>query len=176
MGATYANTVVFGTELAAVRAACARPAYVTDLGEAVAVFTRSDDELEPAAPELSSALPGAVVWSVSVFDSDLLSSSVHVDGQEITTGTVPDPIELFGDVAGTDAGPPLDAAALVAALGRGDPEIVRTILEADELFAEDRHARLCTAVGVDRRVAGCGYRYLTVDPNGWQPTELEHLT
>lgn len=164
MGATYASSVVFGSGLEAVRAACARPAYLAGLDEAIAVFARADDEFQPTADQLSVQLPGAVVWSVSVFDSDQLSFSVYVDGREIATGT-----------ATPGMPPPPDADAFVAAIGRGDPGTIRSIFESDEVFAEDWHAKLCTAVGVDQRVAGCGYRYLAADQQPWRPGELEHL-
>lgn len=174
MGSFYTHVTLFDTDLDAASGAIPGPAFAGTLDDLVLVFAEADDQGEPVTgPALSSAL-GCVALTVSVHDDDLLAYVVHRAGEVVTTGVVPDPEDVFGPEAGVDAFPP-DPAALIAALGRGDEDAVRSALDREYVFASDQHRDLCTALGLPTAPVGWGYRYLCQEPDAFDGPPLTRL-
>jgi len=73
---------------------------------------------------------------------------------------------MMGD-AGGEAPEPADAsataAALVAAVGRGDAAAVEHALLADNIFASESHHGVFAALGLPTIGVGWGHRYLEQD-------------
>lgn len=182
MGSFYVNVTLLGTDLAAVRAAHAGPAYGFEEDGAVVLFAEADDDqqLTTAGP-LSEAL-GCAALAVGVHDDDILFYEVHREGRLLSAGAVPDPSEYFDfdpELLAEAAGEPAaamratpDPDALVSALGQGDTGAVAAAFEADELFATHRHLALTKALGLPGGAAGWGYRYLSRDRGGWTGPDL----
>lgn len=163
MGSFYANTTYLDVRLDEVRRAGTGPAYALAAGADVVVFPA--DEMaamagEPAGVARVTAQLGCRALTVSVYDSDIFSWTVHVDGAPVTAGAVPDPDEYFDD---GPPGQPPDAAALVSALGRGDATTVATLLARTYVFADELHRELVGALELPAVAVGLGYRYLAGD-------------
>jgi hypothetical protein len=164
MGATYANVTVVGTTGPAVVDALGdEPAFVADAGDGtVVVFAEADEDGGFSAgitARLLSAAVAAPALEVSVFDEDLLQYQVCVGGETVTDGL--SPIEVAEEMIGPgEVMPATDPERLVAVLGRGDPAAVRRVLNADMVFATDRHAQFATALGLPDWAAARGFRYL----------------
>lgn len=171
MGSFYVNVTLLGVGLDSVQGAWPGPALAFEEGGDVVLFAEADDEqaVVTAGP-LSEAL-GCVAVGVGVHDDDICFWEVHRNGELVASGAVPDPSEYFdfdeellGDGGGAAAP---DADALVAAVGRGDADAVRSALGGDVLFATDRHRELATALGLPAGAVGWGHRYLAGDPAAW---------
>jgi hypothetical protein len=170
-----------------------RPAFLFAEADAVVVFAEADDEGAPRSGEALSAALGCIAVSVGVHDDDILFVEVHNKGESIVSGAVPDPAAYFGFDAdmladldpamleglepspSSDAGGPPDAAALVAAIGRGDVDAVRGAFEQEFVFATERHDALASALGLPRGAVGWGYRYLSRDDTGYAGPSLVTL-
>jgi hypothetical protein len=162
MGSTYANVTVVGTTGGDVVAALGEdPAFVADAGDGNVVVFAAADEMDGfsagiTARRLSTAL-GRPALEVAVFDEDLLTYQVCVDGESVAEGVSPPEIaEAMGEV---DVPRP-DAAALVAALGRGAVDEARAVLGGSYVFATDRHTRLAEALGLPSWASSHGFEYL----------------
>ncbi len=173
MGATYANVTVLGTSGPDVIAALGgAPAFVADAGDGNVVVFAEADEMDGfgegiTARHLSTAL-GRPALEVAVYDEDLLDYQVCVGGESVTRGLCPPEVaEAMGEV---DVPVP-DPAALVAALGQGDADRVRQVLEADMVFCTDRHAQFAEALGLPSWAAAQGFGYLD-DGDGDVPVPL----
>lgn len=179
MGNFYTNVTLIDVELEQVRAVLAEPAFLAAGENAVVVFASVDEDApeEGTAPLLSAAF-GCRALAVSVHDDDILAFMVFDRGELVVNGAVPDPALVFGDEFGemlAEMGkqfPPVDAEAVVGALGRGDVEAVRVVLTDDFVFATERHAALCSALGLPTFGAGWGYRYLQSSPEHFKGPEL----
>lgn len=187
MGSSYGNVTLLGTSIDAVLGAAPRPAFVVADGDAVVVFAEVDDQGALTSGAALSAALGCVAVSAGVHDDDIFFVEVHVAGRAVASAAVPDPAAYFdlgSDVlaelaaldpemlaaAGIDAdaltGPPagaFDADAVVQALGRGNPSAVRAALDADVVFATERHAAVVEGLGLSRAAVGWGHRYLVHD-------------
>jgi hypothetical protein len=175
MGSFYTNVTLFGTDLDAAVGAIPGPAFAGALEDDVVVVYAAADDLgeSVAGPALSAAL-GCVALTVSVHDDDLLAFWVHRAGELVTAGIVPDPDDVFGPEVDMAPVPP-DAAALVAALGRGDEDAVRSALDRDYVFASDQHRDLCTALALPTTPVGWGFRYLAQESGGYIGPSLTRL-
>lgn len=183
MGNFYGNVTVLGSSLERVREVAPPPVMAFEEGDTVVVFAEVDDNGVCVSAQLMSEALGAVTFSASVHDDDILGFAVHDGGRVVGIGEVPDSSEYFGLddetiaalVAEADGGipkelldatpdgPPLDAEALVRALGRGDVGAAAAALSGDFVFATERHAALAEALGLPTAAAGWGYRYLDRD-------------
>ena len=172
MGSFYGNVTLVGTDLDQVVPHVAGPALGFADGDCVVVFAAEDDEGGPQSGGRMSAALGCTAFSVGVHDDDILFFEVHRAGELVLTGAVPDPAEVFD--AG-EPGPRVDPDALIAAVGRGDPQRVRTALEVDVVFATDRHVSLCEALGLPTSAAGWGYRYLEREADAYDGPVLTTL-
>jgi len=188
MGSSYANlTVVGATTDAVIGALSGQEALVTHArGGIVGVFPADEENGWPLLGQhLSAALRTAVIGAL-VFDDDILNVLTWIDGELVDDLCVPDPADYFGpgaaaaaaemaefgDLAemGIDAGalglgpsasPGHDARRLVELLRRGDAAEVRRVVEGDEAFATERHAKLAAALGLPAEFAGWGHHHLT---------------
>jgi hypothetical protein len=158
MGSFYGNVTLLDTDLDTIRAAVDVPAFVAAIGGDVVVFSASDDEgSPPASASQLSATSGGRAISALVHDDDILFLEVFDDGALTFQGAVPDPAEVFGE---GEPGEPIDAAALVGAVGRGDVSAVATALATDVVFATELHHSLCEALSIPTAAVGWGHRYL----------------
>jgi hypothetical protein len=172
MGSTYANVTVLGTGLDPVRETLAGTgAHLAAVGIDVVVFSPHDEEQMGArvtAEQLSSAL-GATVVDVVVFDEDFVAIHVVQGGQVAAATTAPpNGAEIMAEMGGEPApGAHLSraesAAALVAAVGRGDIDRLKTALEADNVFASESHHGIFAALDLPTVGVGWGHRYLEQD-------------
>ena len=172
MGSTYANVTVIGTGLDAVREALAGTgAHLAEVAGDVVVFSPHDEEQmgdQITAQHLSTAL-GAIAIDVVVFDEDFVTIHVVAEGQVAAAATAPpNGAEIMGEMSGEDApgshlSPGDAAAALVAAVGRGDAVAVKHALEADNVFASESHHRIFAALALPTIGVGWGHRYLEQD-------------
>jgi hypothetical protein len=190
VGNFYSNVTLLGASLEAVRAVSPRPALLFVDGDAVVVFAEADDEGVPRSGEALSAALGCIAVSVGVHDDDILFVEVHDSGEFVLGGAVPDPEIYFGVDAVTpgghdpstleglapagspDLGGAPDAAALVAAVGRGDIGRTREAIEADFVFASERHRVLASALDLPIGAVGWGYRYLSADGKSYSGPPL----
>ncbi len=162
MGATYANVTVVGTTgPAVVEALGDAAAYVADAGDGtVVVFAEADEDggfgAGITARRLSAAID-APALEVAVFDEDLLLYQVCMGGEPVTNGISPLDIAEAMDMA---EGQVTDPERLVAVLGRGDAAEVREVLDADMVFATDRHSQFAAALGLPDWASALGFRYL----------------
>lgn len=166
MGSFYGNVVVVGATLQEVADAIPRPAFVVEAAGSVVVFAEADEPEPTSAPALSRLVSTPVV-AAAVFDDDLLGLAVHRGGELLLEGSVPDAASVF-DLDGEDGievPAALDADQLVAAVGRGDAEVVRQILAADHVFVTDCHRQLLSALDLPVVAAGWGYGYLSEQPD-----------
>jgi len=195
VGSFYGNVTLLGATLDDVRAVSPRPAFLlADAdADAVVVFAEADDEGAPRSGEALSAALGCIAVSVGVHDDDILFFEVHDTGESIVSGAVPDPAAYFGFDAdmladldpsmldgleppqSSNTGGPPDAAALVAAIGRGDVDAVSAAFEQEFIFATERHDALASALGLPRGAVGWGYRYLSRDDTGYAGPSLVRL-
>lgn len=172
MGSTYANVTVLGTGLDPVRDALAGTgAHLAVVERDVVVFSPHDEEQMGArvtAERLSGEL-GATAIDVVVFDEDFLVLHVLAAGQvSAATTAPPNGAQIMGEMSGEAApGAHLSradaAAALVAAVGRGDLTAVQAALEADNVFATESHHGIFAALGLPTIGVGWGHRYLEQD-------------
>lgn len=173
MGSTYANVTVIGTGLDAVKEALAGSgAHLAAIGEDVVVFSPHDEGAGMGAAITSSTLSDVLdtaVVDVVVFDDDFVTITVVVDGEVVATAVAPpNGAEIMGEMMDGDAPgsgftPAETAAALVAAVGRGDAAAVKTALEADNVFASESHHGVFAALGLPTIGVGWGHRYLEQD-------------
>lgn len=171
MGSTYANVTVLDTGIDAVKEALAGTgAHLAAEGEDVVVFSPHDEEQmgeQITAQQLSAAL-GATTVDVIVFDDDFATITV-IKGGAVAASTVapPNGAAIMGEMSGEEAPEPADPAAtsvaLVAAVGRGDADAVKTALEADNVFASESHHGVFAALGLPTIGVGWGHRYLEQD-------------
>ncbi|WP_426573027.1 hypothetical protein [Aquihabitans sp. McL0605] len=172
MGSTYANVTVVGAEVAAVQAALAGTgAHLAQSGADVVVFSPHDEGEgmggAVTASHLSEALAVPVVEAL-VFDEDFLTLQVAVNGAVVARAVAPPTgAEIMGEMGGDLIGSGLtsaeEAAALVAAIGRGDLDQVRDALEAGNVFASESHHAVFAALGLPTLGVGWGHRYLEQD-------------
>lgn len=168
MGSSYTSVTLVGTKLDQVREVAIGPAYLAESDGVVVVFSEADDSGNLSGPSLSGAL-GCVALTTTVFDDDVLMISVHTRGEPVGELGIPDPMAMFGDVdlgggeAPFEDGTALDAAALVAAVGRGDVAQVQTAFAKEYVFASERHQDVVAALGLPSAAVAWGYRYLTED-------------
>ncbi|HEX7132675.1 MAG TPA: hypothetical protein VF228_08870 [Iamia sp.] len=178
MGNFYVNVTLLDVGIDDVRRAAPRPSFVGAVGTDAVVYAAADDAGAPiVGAELTRAL-GCTGISVGVHDDDLLFWEVHRTGESVASGAVPDPAVVFGLGEDEIARPEGDAAAdLVAALGRGDVEVLRAVLDADHTFATDRHVAFVDALQLPQAAVGWGYRYVEVDWPRDDPElpPIEHL-
>ena len=172
MGSTYANVTVIGSGLDAVKEALAGTgAHLAEIGRDVVVFSPHDEEQmgeQITAQHLSTAL-GAITIDVVVFDEDFATIHVVSAGEVTAAATAPPSgAEIMGEMSGEGApGSHLSsaetAAALVAAVGRGDAARVKEALEADNIFASESHHGIVAALALPTIGVGWGHRYLEQD-------------
>jgi hypothetical protein len=174
MGASYGSMIVFGIDADEIAARVPRPAFISTASGSSAVFSRADDEFESTGAAVSAAVQG-VTLSVLVQDSDMLAYLVHRDGVEILQSMAPDPAMMFGDEMSEFPGIRPDGNALANAVGRGDSDVLQSILTGDYTFAEERHADLLAALGLPAEWARWGYRYLTESVGEYEGPPLRHL-
>jgi hypothetical protein len=175
MGNFYANVTVVGAGLEAVKGALAGTgAHLAAVGDDVVVFSAGHEEPlggDELAVRLATALAVPVV-DVAVFDSDF--AVIHVvgaDGQLAAAATAPpNGAEIMGEMSGDPSAVPgagvstaETAAALVAAVGRGDAAKVKHALEADNVFADESHHGVFAALDLPTIGVGWGHRYLEQD-------------
>ena len=189
MGSTYANVTVVGAELEAVRALLAGSgALLAASGSDVIVFHPHDDGeglgTGTTATQLSAAL-GVPVIDAVVFDDDFLQLLVLVDGAVAVRAVAPPTgAEILSEMAGDvgelpedDIGSGLtsaeEAAALVAAIGRGDIAQLTAALDANNVFATQSHHGVFAALGLPTIASGWGYRYIVKDRDLFQGVALE---
>jgi hypothetical protein len=175
MGSFYANVTVLDTSLDAVKEVLAGTgAHLAVVDRDVVVF--SADHQEPLggddlAARLATAL-GVPVVDVAVFDSDF--AVIHVlgtDGEIAAAATAPpNGAEIMSEMAGDPAMVPgagvttsETAAALVAAVGRGDAAKVKHALEADNVFAEESHHGVFAGLELPTVGVGWGHRTIEAD-------------
>ena len=171
MGSTYANVTVVGASVDAVKEVLAGSgALLAGVGDDVVVFHPDDDGpgmgSGATAAQLSTALQAPVIESV-VVDEDYLVLQVLVGGQVAARAVAPPTgAEIMQD-ASDDIGSGLtsaeEAAALVAAIGRGDEAKLAAALEADNVFATESHHGAFAALGLPTIGVGWGHRYLEQD-------------
>lgn len=175
MGSTYANVTVVGASVEAVKGVLAGSgAHLAAVDGDVVVFA-ADHEAplggDLLAIRLATAL-GVPTIDVAVFDSDF--ALIHVigpDGSIAAEATAPpNGAEIMGEMAGDPNAAPGSgvptaetAAALVAAVGRGDVDKVKHALEADNVFAEESHHGVFAALGLPTVGVGWGHQYLEQD-------------
>lgn len=193
MGSFYGNVTLVGTTIEEVIEASPRPAYVFADNDAVVVLAEVDDDGAPTSGATLSEAVGCVAFSTGVHDDDIFLFEVHDRGRLVAAGAVPDPAAYFGldvemladidpdlrEVAGTAASPssgPVDLDAVVGALGRGDSRALRAALEADFVFASDRHQAVVDALGLPGGAVGWGFRSVAKDPAGYAGPALTPLT
>ena len=104
-----------------------------------------------------------------VFDEDFVTIHVVTGGEVTAAATAPpNGAEIMGEMSGEGApGSHLSsaeaAAALIAALGRGDAAAVQRALEADNTFASESHHAVFAALDLPTVGVGWGHRYLEQD-------------
>ena len=175
MGSTYANVTVVGAGVDAVKEVLAGSgALLAAVDGDVVVFSPGHEEPlggDELAIRLATAL-GVPVVDVAVFDSDF--ALVHVISPEgsiaVAVTAPPNGAEIMGEMAGDPGAAPgvgvptkESAAALVAAVGRGDAAKVKHALEADNVFAEESHHGIFAALGLPTIGVGWGHRYIDED-------------
>jgi hypothetical protein len=173
MGSFYANVTVVGAGVDAVKEVLAGSgAHLAAVGDDVVVFSEGHEEPlggEEIAVRLATAL-GVPVVDVAVFDSDF--AVIHVvapDGSLAAAATAPpNGAEIMGEMAGDSSMVPGagvstadTAAALVAAVGRGDAAKVKHALEADNVFADESHHGIFA--GLDLPTVGVGWGHRTLE-------------
>ena len=172
MGSTYANVTVLGTGLDPVREVLSGTgAHLAVVEHDVVVFSPHDEEQmggRVTADRLSSALE-AVTIDVVVFDEDFVTIHVVAAGTVAAAATAPPNgaeimAEMSGEAApGSHLAAAERAAALVAAVGRGEVAAVQAALEADNVFATESHHGIFAALGLPTIGVGWGHRYLEQD-------------
>lgn len=174
MGSFYANVTVVGAGLDAVREVLAGTgAHLAMVGDDVVVFSPGHEEPlgDELAVRLATAL-GVPVVDVAVFDSDFaLIHVIDAAGEIAAAATAPpNGAEIMGEMAGDpDAAPghgvptAETAAALVAAVGRGDAAKVKHALEADNVFADESHHGIFEGLGLPTVGVGWGHRTIEQD-------------
>ncbi len=173
MGSTYANVTVVGAGVEAVKGVLAGTGdHLAAVGDDVVVFSAGHEApLGGAAVQLATAL-GVPVVDVAVFDSDF--AVIHVigpDGELAASATAPpNGAEIMGEMGTPSdqipgAGVPTaeTAAALVAAVGRGDAGKVKRALEADNVFADESHHGIFAALDLPTVGVGWGHRFIEQD-------------
>ena len=190
VGNFYGNVTLLGTNLEAVRAVAPRPALMFTDGDAVVLFAQADDEGALTTGAGLSAALGCVAFSAGVHDDDIFFFEVHDHGRAVMSGAVPDPVQYF-DLdklaeldpamleeprrATTPESGRLDPDALVRALGRGDVEAVRSALEAEYVFASERHQAIAEGLTLPTGAVGWGYRYLAADTDDYAGPALTEV-
>lgn len=190
MGSTYANVTVVGGGLEAVRSELAGTgALLAASGDDVVVFSPHDDGEHLGSTEtadrLSAALGVPAVLAI-VVDEDFLSVMVMVGGTTAAMAVAPpngaeilldelgdavdDADEHLGGAPTPD--PATAAAALVAAVGRGQVAAVTEALLADNVFATESHHDVFTALGLPTLGVGWGHRYLAQDQELFEQVPL----
>jgi hypothetical protein len=172
MGSTYANVTVVGAGIDEVRAALdGTGAHLAASGADVVVFSPHDEGEGlgggVTALRLSQALDVPVVDAV-VFDDDFLKLQVLRRGEVVAFAVAPPTgAEIMGEMTGDDIGSGLtsaeEAAALIAAVGRGDEERLFDALEANNVFASESHHGVFKALGLPTLGVGWGHRYVEQD-------------
>jgi hypothetical protein len=115
---------------------------------------------------------GVSTVDVAVFDSDF--AVIHViapDGRLAAAATAPpNGAEIMGEmgaepdqIPGAGVSTAETAAALVAAVGRGDAAEVKHALEADNVFADESHHGVFAALDLPTVGVGWGHRNLEQD-------------
>lgn len=175
MGSFYANVTVVGAGLDAVKGVLAGSgAHLAEVDDDVVVFSPGHDEPlggDELAIRLATAL-GVPVVDVAVFDSDF--AIIHVIGPDgaLAAGATapPNGAEIMGEMGAPPeqipgAGVPTaeTAAALVAAVGRGDAAKVKHALEADNVFADESHHAIFEALDLPTVGVGWGHRTIELD-------------
>lgn len=173
MGSFYANVTVLNTTVDAVKEVLAGSgAHLAAEDEDVVVFAA--DHQEPLGGDglgvrLATSL-GVTVVDVAVFDSDF--AVIHViapDGSLAAAATAPPSgAAIMGEmgappeaIPGAGIDPAITAAALVAAVGRGDAAKVKHALEADNVFADESHHGIFA--GLDLPTIGVGWGHRTIE-------------
>ncbi|HWJ98920.1 MAG TPA: hypothetical protein VNQ33_12225, partial [Acidimicrobiales bacterium] len=149
MGSSYANVTVVGAGVDAVREVLAGTgAHLAAVGGDTVVFSPGHEEPlggDELAIRLATSL-GVPVVDVAVFDSDFALIHVISPAGEIAAVATapPNGAAIMGEMTGDPSAvpgagiPTADtAAALVAAVGRGDAAKVKHALEADNVFADE---------------------------------------
>ncbi|MCU1371689.1 MAG: hypothetical protein JWO77_2883 [Ilumatobacteraceae bacterium] len=174
MGSTYANVTVLDTGVDAVKEALAGSgAHLAAEGGDVVVFSPYDEEqmgAQVTAQQVAAAL-GATTVDVIVLDEDFVQIHVVAGGEVVASAVAPPNGaaimgEMMGDAGGEapePADPAATAAALVAAVGRGDAAAVEHALRADNVFASESHHGVFAALGLPTIGVGWGHRYLEQD-------------
>jgi hypothetical protein len=174
MGSFYANVTVIGAGVDAVKEVLAGSgAHLAAVGDDVVVFAPGHQE--PLGDEVAATVAAALgvpAVDVAVFDSDFAVIHVlGVHGEIAASATAPpNGAEIMGEMgAPPDQIPGLGvstadtAAALVAAVGRGDVAKVKHALEADNVFAEESHHAIYAALDLPTVGVGWGHRTLEQD-------------
>ena len=162
MGSFYANVTVVGPSADDVFDAAVeveRPAAVGIVDDNTVVvyvaIDSVDDWFEALAPL------GGRVLAAAVFDDDLLQLAAAAGGALVTMGTAgPTVLEVLDQEA-----PAADGESLAQAFGAAVDPVVALVATADEggdefVFASERHAALCQALGLPTAAAGFGLEHL----------------
>lgn len=169
MGSFYVNVTLLDVSVDSVQAAWPGPAFACADGSDVLLFAEADDQQEVLSAGPLSGQLGCVAVAFGVHDDDLCFFEVHRDGGQLVAGAVPDPAEVF-DLP--EPSPPSDAAALVAAVGRGDVDALASALDREPLFASDSHESIARALGLPTSGVDFGFRYLAEGEDEWDGPPL----
>ncbi len=183
MGSTYANVTVVGADVEAVAAVLAGSgALLAAEGGDVVVYSPLDQRERMAtgatAAELSAAL-GCPAVDAFVFDDDLCLVQVAVGGEVVEVVAAPAGALAIAEdmgmppVPGSDRPAAAQAAAVVAAVGRGDVDALARALGSDAVFAADAHAEVNDALGLPACAVGWGHRYVTSEPDAYPGPALQ---
>ena len=151
-----------------------RPAYVGGWDGHTVVFDEAGEAQDGSHASLAadlSARLGCVAVAALNHDDDILYLQVFEAGT--VRGEYHSQPEAFAEDPDAPGGDErwllgLDPAALVALVGRGDPDRVAAIAAGDAVFAGDVHHALLTELGLPLAACGFGYRYLS---NGDAPDD-----
>ena len=175
MGSFYANVTVVGAGLEAVKEVLAGSGdHLAAVGDDVVVFSAGHETPlggDEIAIRLATALSVPVV-DVSVYDSDYAVIHVVSRAGELAAAATAPPsgAEIMGEmgadpdeIPGAGLTTSETAAALVAAVGRGDAAKVKLALEADNVFADESHHGIFAALDLPTVGVGWGHRTLEED-------------
>ncbi len=193
MGNFYTNVTLLGADPAAVQGwlrASGRRCYLGTWGQHTVVFDEAGEAQDGShaglAAELAAAIGCGAIAALNHDDDVLL---LQAFSSEVLVGEYNSCPDYFADMdedgeEGVDGEPGAPSWShgfgpddLVRLCGTGTPATLAAIMQTDEVFAVDLHAKIAAELGLPGAACGVGYTYLA---QGVLPTDtgndaIQHL-